>query len=95
VSKCPSDLTVADAEQMLNAGIEWSSARWPNDHPQRIYAVLDGVVYRATPTNPGVSYHGFPELIESLPPDRALRVRLLAAAKAQECEAEVSTWLRS
>jgi hypothetical protein len=95
ISKCPSDLTLADAELMLNDGIEWSSARWPYDYPQRIYAVLNGDVYRATPTIPGVSYHGFPELIESLPPGRDLRVQLLAIARAQNCEAEVNTWLRS
>ena len=95
VSKCPSTLSLSEAEELLNSGIEWSPRNWPNDYPQRIYGVRDGVVYRATPTNPGVSYHGFPELIESLPPGRDLKDQLLAAAKAQGCEEEVRTWLRS
>ncbi len=95
VSKCPSDLTLSDAEEMLNDGIEWSPSRWPHDHPQRVYAIREGVVYRATPTNPGVSYHGFPELLENLPPSRALRQQLIARATTLGCESEVVAWLRS
>jgi hypothetical protein len=95
ISKCPSGLTRSEAEDMLNTGIPWSSPKWRNPYPQRIYAVREGVVYRATPTNPGVSYHGFPELIDSLPPDRELRNELLARAKIEGREVEVAAWLQS
>lgn len=30
------------------------------EHPERIYAVHEGVVYEARPTEPGLTYHGFP-----------------------------------
>ena len=53
ISKCPSGLTRSEAEVMLNTGIPWSSPKWRNPYPQRIYAVREGVVYRAkyTPKN--------------------------------------------
>lgn len=95
VSKCPSTLTVEDAEAMLNAGVEWRPRRgWSHDHPQRIYAVADGVLYRATPTNPGRSYHGFPELPGQVPPDPALRGAIMELARADGSEREVERWLR-
>jgi hypothetical protein len=95
VSKCPNDLTTQEAEEMLNAGIPWSPRNWTRDYPQRIYAVRLGVVYRATTTNPGVSYHGFPELIEKLPPDRVLREKIFELGKSQGFGAELKRWLRS
>lgn len=95
ISKCPANMTLEEAAEMLNGGIAWPlSGEVEGGYPRRIYAVRDGVVYRATPTNPGVSYHGFPELIENLPPSRDLRARLLAAARDARCEAEVAQWLR-
>ncbi|NYJ00254.1 hypothetical protein HNR19_000952 [Nocardioides thalensis] len=94
VGKCPSSMTVARAEAALNSGYEYRPRRgWTADYPERIYAVLDGVVYRATPTNPGVSYHGFPELREKFKDRREVRDAIMELAKRDGSEKEVSKWL--
>src|SRR4051812_3673364 len=67
VGKCPSTLSIADCEALLNNGIAWTPDRWRKQYPKRIYNVRDCVVYRATPTIGGVSYHAFPELREQFP----------------------------
>jgi hypothetical protein len=67
IGKCPSTMTLESAEELLNSGVEWSPKGWQREYPQRIYAVSDGVLYRATPTNPGRSYHGFPEHYSRFP----------------------------
>ncbi len=95
VSKCPSTLSTQVAQAMLDNGIEWQPHRgWRNDYPQRIYAVAEGVVYRATPTNPGRSYHGFPELPGHVPPDRDLQGAIIELARSDGSEKEVERWLR-
>lgn len=94
VAKCPSSMTNPEAETLLAGGIPWSAPRWGKTYPQRIYVVYKGVVFRATPTNPGRSYHGFPELREKLPPDRALHVLLERRADELGCGDEVRAWLR-
>lgn len=93
VGKCPRSMTIEQAEELLNAGIVF-----PVDSqgtPQRIYVVHEGTVYRATHTNPGVSFHGFPEMIERLPPDRTLRARILERAQSLGCGEEVARWMHS
>lgn len=94
VSKCPSGLSVAECQGLLNDGYEWTPRGWNRDYPQRIYAVRDGVVYRATPTNPGISYHGFPELRYLLPPDRKTREAIVELARRDGTEEEVVKWLQ-
>lgn len=94
VSKCPSGMSHQEAEEMLNMGIPWNPKGWIEEYPQRIYAVRGGVIYRATPTNPGKSYHGFPEHSGSLPPHRDLRDKLLCQARAEGTEAEVKKWMQ-
>lgn len=61
VGKCPDTLSLEDAQRLLNEGIPYSPKGWRQAYPKRIYVVHENCVYRATPTNPGVSYHGFPE----------------------------------
>lgn len=66
--KCPSSVTMTPglAERLLNDGIPWSNGSEPgSEYPQRIYNVYHGVVYRAVPSVPGKSYHGFPEKEQS------------------------------
>ncbi|MBF0145272.1 MAG: hypothetical protein HQL84_11240 [Magnetococcales bacterium] len=59
IGKCPETMDLKLAEKLLNGGIVYPKE---NDiQPQRIYNVYLGVVYRAEPTQPGVSFHGFPE----------------------------------
>ncbi len=95
VGKCPNNLTNEEAEALLTEGIPYYPARWRQDDPQRIYAVKDGVIYRAMPTNPGRSYHGFPEL-----PDRfrelpaKLKRKVMERAEPLGCWNEVSKWLK-
>lgn len=70
------------AQMLLDTGIEWSPKMWDQTYPQRIYCVWDGVLYRATPTIPGRSYHGFPEYPSRFPPgNRALRNQIMELAK--------------
>ena len=96
IGKCPANMTVEVAEALLNSGIEFSSDRWPHDYPERIYNIRDGVVYRATPTVPGESYHGFPEH-----PDRARKLprdikdQLMQLADKLGCHEEVRKWLKA
>lgn len=40
--------------------------RGPSTHPDRVYVVHGGVVYRATATQNGKSFHAFPELPREL-----------------------------
>ena len=64
-------------------------------YPTRIYVVHDGVVYRAKPTNPGVSYHAFPETSEELQklPRATLRA-IRERADALGCLVQVNRWIR-
>jgi hypothetical protein len=94
VGKCPTTIGVEVAEELLNAGIEYSPARWPHSYPQRIYNIHESRLYRATPTVPGRSYHGFPEhpkRANGLP--RELKARILELAREKHCEPEVSRCL--
>jgi hypothetical protein len=87
-------MSLQQAEELLQSGLPFSSERWPHDYPERIYNVHDGTLYRATPTNPGQSYHGFPELPErakKLP--REFKDRLLRLAEQKNCLAEVKKCL--
>lgn len=95
VAKCPRNLTLDQCAALLNTGVEYHSPRSRHSHPDRIYNILDKVVYRATPTIPGKSYHGFPELPEraaELP--RNLKDRILSLAEKQGCRREVEKWMK-
>jgi hypothetical protein len=59
VGKCPIGMSREEAEALLNDGIAYDPAG-SGGAPPRIYAICDGVLYRAVPTREGV-YHGFPE----------------------------------
>ncbi|TVS00508.1 MAG: hypothetical protein EA406_00450 [Rhodospirillales bacterium] len=60
VGKCPCHITEAIAEEILNTTavphFEWEDSPFPD----RFYAVYQGVIYEAVPTQPGVSYHAYP-----------------------------------
>lgn len=99
VGKCPSDISMERAEELLNAGIPYEpdqpeggvATGWPG----RVYVVHNGAIYRATLTSPGV-YHAFPELparLRELP--RRFREKLLARARELGCERETRRWMES
>jgi len=95
IGKCPRTMSIELAETLLNSGIAWSPRGWRDDYPQRIYSVWEGVLYRATPTNPGRSYHGFPEHYSRFPPgSRELRSQIINLARERNCEHELREWMR-
>ncbi len=97
IGKCPANLSLEEAETLLNAGIRWNRPRTPDlGYPDSIYVVYEGAVYRAKPTMPGESYHAFPELpkrLRELPAD--LRDRILERARELGCETQVRRWINS
>lgn len=66
IGKCPTSMTNAAARALLNSGIPWFNPRARGAHPDRVYVVHGGVVYRATATQIGKSFHAFPELPREL-----------------------------
>jgi hypothetical protein len=93
VGKCPNNISNAEAERLLNQGIEWSPPNWEPAYPSRIYVVHNGAVYRAKPTNPGVSYHGFPETGENLRKlPGSVKKQIMESAQNQGCEEQVRRW---
>jgi hypothetical protein len=97
VGKCPANLPLEIAETLLNDEhrIEYSPPRWPNSYPDRIYNIHEGQLYRATPTVPGRSYHGFPENpAKALRLPREVKLRILALACTRNCEDKVSRCLK-
>jgi hypothetical protein len=95
VGKCPKSFGADQAEVALNSGFEYYGRRDDEGHPGRIFAVVGGVVYRAMPTLPGVSYHGFPELAADLPNDPVLHAAILELADSDGSREEVQEWLNS
>ena len=96
VGKCPSTMTTAAAQALLDGAIPYSNPRSDRRHPQRLYAVSDGVVYRAVPTRPGISYHGFPEDPSKFVKGRRgmeIKQQLLDQAVALGCVREVRRWM--
>jgi len=94
VGKCPNNVTEQEAEELLNGGVPMRSERSRNLWPSRIYLIHEGQVYRAVPTNPGRSYHAFPELPRSfreLP--RATKIAVLDRARDLGCLEEVRRWM--
>lgn len=94
LGKCPSTLTVVKAGTMLSEAIPWSPRSWNKSHPKRFYAVLDGVVYRGTATNPRKSFRGFPEHPSTFPKGaEELKRKLLDRARELGCEEGVRDWM--
>ncbi|MGH7150654.1 MAG: hypothetical protein ACREIU_08150 [Planctomycetota bacterium] len=94
VAKCPSGVTPREAQELLDQAIPWSPRSWRRGYPQRLYAVRDGVLYRATPTVPGRSYHGFPEHQSTFPRGaRELQREILDRARALRCETGLRRWM--
>ena len=90
IGKCPHGMTNELCTRLVNDGIPFFPRRWSHTYPKRIYNIYEGNLYRATPTVPGRSYHGFPELpreAKRLPGE--LKRRILERAEAEGCLEQV------
>jgi hypothetical protein len=100
VGMCPNTMSVSTAEHLLNTGIEEWPDGWERNYPRAIYNFHDGVVYKALPTNPGISYHGFPcKGPASFPKKADMSVRiqrgLLAKAEIANCRERIEEWFKN
>ena len=68
VGTCPAKMNMSDAQALLNDAIPYFPPRWSRPYPKRLYAVSDGVVYRASPTNPGILVPWVPGAPVGIPP---------------------------
>ena len=59
IGKCPNTLRDEEAQALLESGIAFFKNEG-DSYPSHIYNVHRGVIYEASPTNPGKSYHGYP-----------------------------------
>lgn len=88
---CPAGLPAETVEALLNGGVE-HYVRAKGSHPAAIFNVHEGIPYKAYPTEPGRSYHGFPCRRRDVPPQAM--PELLALARRKNCELEVKAWFR-
>jgi len=58
IGKCPNDVSLEVAGEVLNRGIPLQGA--PGRNPKKIYAVFRGVIYEAAYNNNGDFYHAYP-----------------------------------
>lgn len=95
VGKCPGTLAKSTAEILLNNGFPYfmSSA----SYPVKIYNVYNGVVYEAVPTQPGVSFHGYPW--RSMPGRKSIPRRILRQLEERAvlngCLKEYKAWIKN
>ena len=82
IGKCPAKMSAYDAEALLNDAIPYFPPRWSKPYPKRLYAVSDGVVYRASPTNPGTLLPWVPRASVGIPPDPEREERQATTAGA-------------
>ena len=96
VGKCPNGMSLERASALLNQGIRFDPVGSSGSWPKRIYILdEDGVLYRAVPTVPGRSYHGFPELpAEFVRLPRFLQEAIWERARELDCEEGLRKWLR-
>jgi len=95
VGKCPKGISNSTARELLNTGIHWSPKYWEHSYPKRIYVIYQDVLYRAVSTNPGNSYHAFPEDPDSfseLP--KVLKKKILDHAERLGCLEGIRRWLK-
>ena len=97
VGMCPSNMPASVAEKLLNNGIEDWPENWERSYPRAIYNIYGGVAYKALPTNPGVSYHGFPCKGPASYPKKSdmsvkMKHKILERARTEGCETEIIHW---
>lgn len=94
VGKCASSITNQCATRLLRTGVVYNAPG--TTEPEHIYAVYQGVIYEASPTRPGISFHGYPwSAGQGRPslPRRILR-QLRASAEDEGYLKEFDQWLK-
>lgn len=95
IGKCPRSITEKVATDILNQGVPFYDDP-DDDMPSKIFSVHQGVVYEAVPTQPGVSWHGYPwrgDLRGRPPLPRKIRRQLEGIAKETGYDDEFKKWL--
>lgn len=79
IGKCPADMSMEAAQDLLDEGIPFAGRNRRSPYPQEIFNVHDGIPYRAHQKEPG-RYHGFPERPSRIRPDILEQLRSRAKA---------------
>lgn len=88
--KCHSSISDEIAQRMLREGMKYNAPG--SEIVTHVYAVYRGTIYEAAPTQPGISYHGYPwkgdQGRPALPPRivRELRKRAVSEGYSKEFE---------
>jgi hypothetical protein len=94
VGKCPAGFSASAAAALLNRAFDPDDGRRTRrGAPLRLYAVHDGVVYRAAPTRAGASYHGFPERPRVVRSQERVLRRVREQADELGCRDALERWL--
>ena len=88
IGKCPCDVKLEEAEELLNDGVEEFNEldECPDGHPDSIYLIYRCWIYRAYPTQPGTSYHAYPACpreLKHLP--KSTKTKIVALAERKGC----------
>lgn len=95
IGKCPNTLSKIEAEIILNQAV-FEPLEEGQEYPEKLWAVHEGVIYEAVPTEPGKSYHGYPWRgkpgAEKLP--RTIKKALSEMAEKNQCSDDFKNWLK-
>lgn len=95
IGKCSKRITDAIATELLQTGIHDEADINERDdggiYPSKVYNVHQGTIYVAVPTQPGISFHGYP--VQGRLPRKLLK-RLRELAEAHGCLREYDKWVK-
>jgi len=94
VGQCHASLTNEIATQLLQNGVPYNAPG--TDVAEHVYAVYRGVIYEAAPTQPGLSFHGYPWRGDQGRPALPTRIRHELRTRAQQSGhlTEFEKWLK-
>lgn len=96
IGKCPKSIDEALANEILNSGVPYYEFD-DSEFPDKIFCLYRGVVYEAVPTQPGISWHGYPwrgDLPGRLPLPRKIQRKLEKMAKTDGYFDEYKAWMK-
>jgi hypothetical protein len=97
VGKCPKSIDEKLATEILNDGVPYFDSQ-DQSTPAKIYCVYLGAVYELVPTQPGVSWHGYPwrgDLAGRAPLPRKIKRQLEEKAEKSGFLKEYTSWMKS